>query len=122
MLALALSGLAALTFGSVLNLPGPALLLGASSGAALAGLYATAPHYYPPQLRATGTGVALGIGRIGAILSPIATGLLVDRGWTATRLYLLASPTFVLAGIALLRLRLPRIATSAASSDQARST
>jgi benzoate transport len=43
-------------------------------------LYATFAHVFPTSLRATGTGFAIGVGRAGAALSPIAAGLLLEAG------------------------------------------
>src|SRR5204862_96865 len=64
-----------------------ALLLGVLSNAAMAGLYAVGPPLYPTAVRATGMGCAIGIGRLGAILAPLASGALLDRGWEAQQLY-----------------------------------
>lgn len=44
---------------------------------AMAGLYATAPAVFPPQVRATGTGIVLGLARFGATLGPYIGGLLI---------------------------------------------
>lgn len=44
---------------------------------AMAGLYATAPTIFPPQVRATGTGIVLGLARLGATLGPYVGGLLI---------------------------------------------
>ncbi|MDF7671231.1 MFS transporter [Orbaceae bacterium ESL0721] len=44
---------------------------------AMAGLYATAPTVFPPQIRATGTGLVLGLARFGATLGPYLAGLLI---------------------------------------------
>lgn len=44
---------------------------------AMAGLYATAPAVFPPQIRATGTGIVLGLARLGATLGPYVAGLLI---------------------------------------------
>jgi MFS transporter, putative metabolite:H+ symporter len=44
-----------------------------------AGVYAYTPEVFPTELRATGTGMASSIGRLGAIVSPIAVGWLYPR-------------------------------------------
>jgi len=74
-----------------------ALLLGVLSNAAMAGLYAVGPPLYPTAVRATGMGCAIGIGRLGAILAPLASGALLDRGWEAQQLYGLFSGPFAIA-------------------------
>lgn len=44
---------------------------------AMAGLYASAPIVFPPQVRATGTGIVLGLARTGAALGPYIAGILI---------------------------------------------
>jgi len=78
-----------------------ALLLGTMANAAMAGLYAVGPTLYPTAVRATGMGSAIGIGRLGAILAPIASGALLDRGWTPANLCMLFIVPFALAALAL---------------------
>jgi benzoate transport len=83
--------------------------LGGMSTTAMAGFYALTPPLYGPHLRTTGMGWGIGIGRIGAILAPMATGLLVDRGWHAVELYWLFAATFLIAALALIAMvPLPR--------------
>jgi benzoate transport len=53
----------------------------------MVGLYAAAPRLYAPEIRTTGMGWAIGIGRLGAIVAPVAAGVLVDGGWTTPQLY-----------------------------------
>jgi MFS family permease len=55
--------------------------------ASMAGLYAFAPVTYPADVRTTGLGWAIGIGRIGAIVAPLTAGLLLDGGWQPASLY-----------------------------------
>ncbi len=75
--------------------------LGGMSTSAMAGFYALTPALYGPQLRTTGMGWGIGIGRLGAILAPLATGSLVDHGWHALELYWLFAGTFLVATLAL---------------------
>ncbi len=83
-----------------------AFLMG-SVMAGLVGLYSVAARLYPTQIRNTGVGWAIGIGRWGAVLSPAAAGWMIaaelDR-WTYF-LALAAAPT-VLAAIAVGFIRL----------------
>jgi benzoate transport len=83
-----------------------ALLLGILSNAAMSGLYAVGPPLYPTEVRATGMGSAIGIGRFGAILAPLVSGALLDRGWAPAQLYFLFSIPFALAAVAVLAIRL----------------
>jgi benzoate transport len=79
-----------------------ALLLGIMANAAMAGLYAVGPPLYPTAVRATGMGWAIGIGRFGAILAPLASGMLLDCGWAPAQLYFLFSAPFAIAAVAML--------------------
>ena len=56
-----------------------------------AGLNALAASFYPTDLRSTGVGYALGIGRIGGIVAQPGAAALVDRGWVARQLLLAAA-------------------------------
>ncbi|MDS0791289.1 MFS transporter [Burkholderia pseudomultivorans] len=64
-----------------------AVFLGAIINACVAGMYALSPTPYPAQIRTTGIGLAVGIGRLGAILSPLTVGALLDGGWSVSHLY-----------------------------------
>ncbi|ROQ43438.1 benzoate transport [Stenotrophomonas maltophilia] len=82
-----------------------AFVIGAALFGAMAGLYAAAPVVFATDVRTTGLGWAIGIGRVGAILSPLSVGLLVDRGWQPSALYVLCALPLGLAAWACLRLR-----------------
>ncbi|WP_045769585.1 MFS transporter [Xanthomonas albilineans] len=82
-----------------------ALFIGAAVFAAMSGLYATAPVVFDASIRGTGLGWAIGIGRLGAILSPPTVGLLIDAGWEPSRLYMIFTLPLLLAAAALLALR-----------------
>ncbi|WP_443946007.1 MFS transporter [Pedobacter sp. AW1-32] len=47
----------------------------------LIGLYAISVNVYPPTIRSTGIGWAIGMGRFGAILGPIAGGIFISHGF-----------------------------------------
>lgn len=46
----------------------------------IVGLYALLARSYPPELRVTGTGVAIGVGRGGAVVGPLIGGFLIAAG------------------------------------------
>jgi len=46
----------------------------------IVGLYAIFAHAYPTEVRASGTGFAIGVGRGGAVLAPILAGFLFEAG------------------------------------------
>jgi len=98
------SALLIVAFGFAMSRPDSALwaalLLGIIANAAMAGLYAVGPPLYPTAVRTTGMGWAIGIGRFGAILAPLASGALLDRGWLPAQLYFFFSAPFVVAAVA----------------------
>lgn len=63
------------------------------------GLNALGPTYYPVSVRATGTGWASGIGRLGSVVGPVVGGELIRLNWPTANLFWLAA---VPAGIATL--------------------
>ena len=81
------------------------LLIGLFSNGCVAGLYALSPVVYDASVRATGVGWGIGIGRMGAILSPTVAGVLLDGGWQPLHLYGVFASVFVLAAACLLLLR-----------------
>jgi benzoate transport len=61
-------------------------------------LYMIVPAIYPPRIRSTGTGMAIGIGRMGAVVGPYLGGLLIAGGWQRLAYYsVLAIPVLVTA-------------------------
>jgi benzoate transport len=62
----------------------------------ISALFAVVGAMYPVRVRNTGTGIAIGIGRLGAIAGPYLGGVLIAAGWTRP-LYcvVLALPLFV---------------------------
>jgi len=75
---------ALLVFGSI-ALPvgatlGVAFLIGVTLQGGYNGIWPLAAAIYPPEIRATGIGWAVGIGRSGAVVGPAAAGALLARG------------------------------------------
>jgi AAHS family 4-hydroxybenzoate transporter-like MFS transporter len=67
----------------------PALLAGvAAAGLAInavqIGMYAVSAHIYPTACRSSGVGWALGVGRLGGILSSFGGALLLAQGGSRT--------------------------------------
>ncbi|REE05201.1 benzoate transport [Citricoccus muralis] len=71
----------------------------------IAGLYVLTPQSYSASVRSTGAGWAIGIGRAGAILAPMATGGLLDVGWTPQSIYIAVAGVVLIATVALGLLR-----------------
>ena len=62
--------------------------------------------FYPTAIRATGIGWCLGTGRIGAIAGPVVGGILIGAGVATSGLFLAAAAASLIAGIAILAMRL----------------
>lgn len=75
-------------------------IIGFALNGSLTALYAVAAELYPVKIRTTGVGWGIGVGRTGAILSPIVAGLLVNMGYELHSIFLLiAMPMAFLAAI-----------------------
>ncbi len=113
---LASAALMALFAVNATHLPAALLVgvaLGGMSTSAMAGFYAITPTLYAADLRTSGMGWGIGIGRIGAILAPLGTGVLVDRGWHSVQLFCLFAGAFLLAWLALAGMTSSRVRTVA---------
>lgn len=86
-----------------------AMYLGAFVGffllGSITGLYILSPALYPAEIRTTAMGWAIGIGRIGAILSPFITGVLLDLGWGTSSLFFVFAIPMIIAMFAMLLIR-----------------
>lgn len=79
-----------------------AFLVGLFGTGCIMGAYAAVPQMYPPEMRTTGTGMAIGVGRWGGVAAPTAAGMLLDAGWTGPNLYFIfAIPLFMAAAAAM---------------------
>lgn len=63
----------------------------------VAGMYTVSPQIYAPEIRTTGVGFGIGVGRVGAILAPMLVGFLLDNDWSPTQLYICVA-VIVIAG------------------------
>ena len=65
------------------------------------GLYALATRVYPSDIRAAGVGWAAGLGRTGAIASPLLAALLISMGWGMYSLFLVFALPLLAGGLLL---------------------
>ena len=72
-------------------------------------LYILVPSLYPAEIRTTGMGAGIGVGRIGAILSPTITGVLLDMGLQTSSLFVIFSLPMLIAMVAILFIRTDQI-------------
>ena len=101
---IALAVVSMIAFGAVgmdlLVLLSTAFVLGFFVLGCTVGLYAIVPNLYPPSIRTTGTGWAIGIGRLGAIAGPYFGGVFIGLGWERAQYFLVMSVP-LLAGAAI---------------------
>jgi len=57
------------------------------------------------EIRNTGTGWALGIGRLGAVIGPYVAGLMIETGWERSLYYFALSTPLLVSLAAILYLR-----------------
>ena len=80
-----------------------AFLGGLAANAGIVGLYAIIAQAFPTQVRASGTGFAIGVGRGGSVIAPIFAGLLFTAGYSLpTTAMVLAIGSLLGAGMLLL--------------------
>lgn len=80
------------------------LVLSAAAGLFLMGanyaLYGVAASYYPQNMRGTGSGASIAVGRIGAIVGPVLPGMLLISGSSANQVINLMVPAAGVAAVA----------------------
>lgn len=79
-----------------------ASLIGFFVAGSMISLYAAVPDLYPTQVRNTGTGWALGIGRLGAVIGPAVAGVLIGAGWERLAYYFALAVPLLVSTLALL--------------------
>lgn len=70
-----------------------------------AGVNAMTGTYYPTDLRSTGLGAGLGIGRIGSIVGPQLAGDLLGRHWSSQQLFYAAAGPALASAVIMLAMR-----------------
>src|SRR5262249_49157365 len=63
------------------------------------GVNAFSATYYPTDVRSTGVGAGLGVGRVGAIVGPYVAGVLLGMHWSAQELFLAAAVPALISAI-----------------------
>ncbi|GAB2616072.1 aromatic acid/H+ symport family MFS transporter [Emticicia sediminis] len=69
------------------------------------GMYPTISRVYPTEIRTTGVGFSIGVGRMGAILGPTLFGFLSDAGLSIQMLFSLFSLPLLVTGLAVYSLK-----------------
>ena len=66
----------------------------------VAGMFALAPLFYSTQIRATGVGTAVAVGRLGAMSGPLLAGKMLALGTGTVGVMAASAPGILLAGLA----------------------
>jgi AAHS family 4-hydroxybenzoate transporter-like MFS transporter len=77
-------------------------ILGVTVQGAQAGINALAAMYYPTEIRSTGVGWALGVGRIGSIVGPLIGGMMLSMQWTPQQIFMAGAIPALIAGLAVI--------------------
>ena len=67
-------------------------------------LYGVAASYYPQEMRGTGSGASIAIGRVGSIAGPLLAGVLLGGGTSAANVVFYMAPVAAVAGLAVFSL------------------
>ncbi|MGE4430995.1 MAG: MFS transporter [Sphingobium sp.] len=101
--AIALFGFAT---GHIMALSVMAALLGCFTIGGMAGLYAVVSRSFPAEARASGTGLVIGIGRLGSAIAPATGGLLFALGFSQLLVSTMMAVPAIIAAILVLSLPL----------------
>lgn len=85
-------------------------IAGFFTNSAIVGMYALTASYFPPEVRAGGTGFVIGMGRGGSALGPIVAGYLFQSGQSLQLVSILMAAGSLVALIALFTLGRERVA------------
>jgi benzoate transport len=88
----------------------------------MASLYAIVPMIYPARVRNTGTGLAIGVGRMGAVIGPYLGGFLIAAGWQRLAYYSVLALPVLIAAVAVRRIPLLGEGAHDANAAQRRGT
>jgi benzoate transport len=86
-------------------------LVGVTVNGGFNGFWGFAAALYPAEMRGTGVGWALGVGRIGAVLGPIVGGFLVGANLPISAIFAIFAVPLVVAALLCLMIRMPEVAT-----------
>lgn len=75
-------------------------LIGFGIQGGFVGLYSVAARLYPTEIRATGVGWAVGLGRVGAIVGPLIGGLLIGAGFSMPLSFVVFAVPLLISGVA----------------------
>lgn len=80
------------------------VIIGLSAPLGVGGAVALAATFYPTQIRSSGVGWGMGLGRFGQVCCPLATGLMLSFSWAPAKILMTMASVPMAAGIALILL------------------
>ncbi len=80
------------------------------------GFYMLAARVYPAEIRTTGIGWGIGLGRFGAVAAPYMAGMLIAGGWSGASLFLLYAVPLVIGGSLIMAVHLQPVQASTNST------
>ncbi len=80
-------------------------LIGFGIQGGFVGLYAIAARLYPTEIRATGVGWGIGMGRAGGIAGPLVGGVLIGAGFTMVASFIVFAFPLIIGGIATISIK-----------------
>ena len=86
-----------------------ALAVGFTVQGGFNGFWALSARFYPTDIRSTGIGWSMGVGRIGAVLGPIVGGYLVEADVAVGTIFAIYAVPAVLAGLLVLLVVVPKM-------------
>lgn len=87
-------------------------LFGLFAGCASSGLLALAAVFYPAEMRSTGVGWAMALGRCGSFVGPLVVGALVGAHWSIESIFAALAASIMLGGLAGLAIGMRSSATA----------
>lgn len=84
-------------------------LIGVFVGLGASGAIALSVLFYPAQMRSTGVGWSMGMGRLGQVVAPIAVGALVQHGFTTAQVLIVVAIAPIVAALAIALMRVARL-------------
>ena len=81
-------------------------LIGVALQGGFTGMYAAAAKIYPTEIRSTGVGWAIGLGRFGAVVGPAAAGFMIAAGIPMATNFIIFAVPLIISGLLAVWLRL----------------
>ena len=78
------------------------VVIGCSAPLGVGGAVSLAATFYPTQIRSSGVGWGMGLGRFGQVCCPLAIGVMFQLSWPLAKILLVMAAAPLAAGLALI--------------------